>query len=122
MIRFLQANRIGLMSEHIRDYFRACKPVRAIQFKWWGIHGEDLNYEIFVDLPIQRDDKGPHVIVETYNGNARCEAGDWLVIHECGRREVVAPDEFWLNYDVRKSECPDDVRKSERGMWGEKKG
>jgi len=69
--------------------------VEAEQFlPWTGAAGA-----ILLGFPVQRDDRGPYIIIPTLEGDHRANAGDWIITGVKGEKYPCKPDIFASTYE-----------------------
>ncbi len=76
------------------------KPVviDAVQFQGFP-PTESGNKNMFLEWEIQSDKNGPFLIIETLEGNHRCNLGDWIITGVKGERYPCKPDIFEATYE-----------------------
>jgi hypothetical protein len=56
--------------------------------------------QTFDKFKIYVDEKGPHLIIQTLEGNHRADNGDWIITGVKGERYPCKPDIFEMTYEV----------------------
>lgn len=55
--------------------------------------------DMFMEFPVQRDEKGYFLIIPTLEGNHRANEGDWIITGVKGERYPCKPDIFEQTYE-----------------------
>ena len=76
------------------------KPVviEAEQFNWEKDRPV-TNHDMFMEWPVQSDERGAHLLIPTLEGNHRADPGDWIITGVKGERYPCKPDIFAATYE-----------------------
>lgn len=55
--------------------------------------------KMFMEYPVWSDDKGPHLKIQTLEGEHRADPGDWIITGVKGERYPCKPDIFAATYE-----------------------
>ena len=55
---------------------------------------------MFMEFPVVCDDKGPHLIIPTLEGNHRADPGDWIITGVKGEKYPCKPEIFEMTYEA----------------------
>jgi hypothetical protein len=55
--------------------------------------------KMFMEYPVWRDSKGPHLRIPTLEGEHRANPGDWIITGVRGERYPCKPDIFATTYE-----------------------
>lgn len=60
---------------------------------------KDGPQRMFMEWPIELDEKGPFLIIPTLEGSHRADIGDWIITGVKGEKYPIKPDIFEATYE-----------------------